>query len=99
MLNRVLLPSSYFGPIEYYAFLSKCNNVYIEVQENFVKQTIRNRCYIMSANGKLRLTVPVKKTKQTKIKNIRNLLQTKLDKKSLALNKIVLRLLTLFFIL
>ena len=23
MLNRVLLPSSYFGPIEYYAFLSK----------------------------------------------------------------------------
>ena len=71
MLNKFLLPSSYFGPIEYYAFLCKYRNIYIEVQENFIKQTIRNRCYIMSANGKLRLTVPVYKTHQTKINNIK----------------------------
>ena len=71
MLNKVLLPSSYFGPIEYYAFLCKYSNIYVEVQENFIKQTIRNRCYIMSANGKLRLTVPVNKTNQTKINNIK----------------------------
>ncbi len=71
MLNKVLLPSSYFGPIEYYAFLCKYSNIYVEVKENFIKQTIRNRCYIMSANGKLRLTVPVNKTNQTKINNIK----------------------------
>ena len=71
MLNKALLPLSYFGPIEYYAFLSKHNNIYIEVQENFIKQTIRNRCYILSANGKLRLTVPVHKTNHIKIKNIK----------------------------
>ena len=71
MLNKILLPSSYFGPIEYYAFLSKYSNIYIEVQENFIKQSIRNRCYVLSANGKLRLTVPVYKTNQTKINNIK----------------------------
>ena len=71
MLNKVLLPSVYFGPIEYYRFLSKHNNICIEVQEHYIKQTIRNRCHISSANGKLRLTVPVNKTKHTKIKNIK----------------------------
>ena len=71
MLNKVLLPSVYFGPIEYYKFLSKHNNICIEVQEHYIKQTIRNRCHISSANGKLRLTVPVNKTNHTKIKNIK----------------------------
>ena len=71
MLNKVLLPSSYFGPIEYYAFLIKYRNIYVEIHENFIKQTIRNRCYIMSSNGKLRLTVPVNKTNNTKINNIK----------------------------
>lgn len=71
MLNKALLPSAYFGPIEYYAFLSKYNKICIEVQENFIKQTIRNRCYILCANGKLRLTVPVHKNNHTKIKNIK----------------------------
>ena len=33
VLNKILLPSSYFGPIEYYAFLCKYRNIYIEVQE------------------------------------------------------------------
>ena len=71
MLNKILVPSVYFGPIEYYKFLSKHNNICIEVQEHYIKQTIRNRCHISSANGKLRLTVPVTKTNNTKIKNIK----------------------------
>ncbi len=71
MLNKILVPSVYFGPIEYYKFLSKHNNICIEVQEHYIKQTIRNRCHISSANGKLRLTVPVTKTNHTKIKNIK----------------------------
>jgi|TARA_B100001093_G_scaffold520511_1_gene617230 hypothetical protein len=71
VLNKILVPSVYFGPIEYYKFLSKHNNICIEVQEHYIKQTIRNRCHISSANGKLRLTVPVTKTNHTKIKNIK----------------------------
>tara|TARA_B100000927_G_C16279698_1_gene395025 strand:+ start:73 stop:672 length:600 start_codon:yes stop_codon:yes gene_type:complete len=71
VLNKILVPSAYFGPIEYYKYLSKYNNICIETQEHYIKQTIRNRCHIFSANGKLRLTVPVNKKNHTKIKNIK----------------------------
>lgn len=71
MLNKILVPSVYFGPIEYYKFICKYNNICIEIQEHYIKQSIRNRCHISSANGKLRLTVPVNKTNHTKIKNIK----------------------------
>jgi hypothetical protein len=36
--------------------------VVIDVHEHFVKQTYRNRTNILSANGKLALTIPVRKT-------------------------------------
>jgi len=52
-----LLPISYLGPIEYYAFLiqKKC---IIESKEHFVKQSLRNRCRIYGANGLQTLTIP-----------------------------------------
>ena len=31
----------------------------MEVQDNYQKQTYRNRCYIYAANGKLQLSIPV----------------------------------------
>lgn len=37
-------------------------NCVIDVHEHFVKQTYRNRAVILSANGPLNLTIPVKKT-------------------------------------
>ena len=38
----------------------------IEYHENFIKQTIRNRCEIYGANGKLRLTIPKKRQGSSK---------------------------------
>ena len=58
VLNKPVLPSAYFAPIEYYAILLKYKDCKIEYHENFIKQTIRNRCYIYGANGKLCLTIP-----------------------------------------
>ena len=58
MLNNPLLPTAYFGPISYYAILLQHPNCSIELHEHFVKQSIRNRCDIYGANGKLRLTIP-----------------------------------------
>ncbi len=49
----------YFAPIIQYTAIIK-SNVVFETQDNFQKQTYRNRCYIYGANGKLSLTVPVK---------------------------------------
>ena len=36
----------------------QCLNCNIEIHEHFVKQSIRNRCDIYGANGKLQLTIP-----------------------------------------
>lgn len=37
------------------------NLIHIDIFENYLKQTYRNRCSIYSANGKLSLSIPVKK--------------------------------------
>jgi hypothetical protein len=58
VLNNPLLPTAYFGPISYYAILLQYPNCNIELHEHFIKQSIRNRCDIYGANGKLRLTIP-----------------------------------------
>ena len=58
MSNNPLLPTAYFGPISYYAILLQHPHCSIELHEHFIKQSIRNRCDIYGANGKLQLTIP-----------------------------------------
>jgi hypothetical protein len=58
VLNNTLLSTVYLAPIEYYAILLQEPNCSIELHEHFVKQSIRNRCEIYGANGKLQLTIP-----------------------------------------
>ena len=58
MLNNPLLSTAYFGPISYYAILLQHPDCSIELHEHFIKQSIRNRCDIYGANGKLQLTIP-----------------------------------------
>lgn len=57
----VLLPTSYLPPIQWFVYLLKAENVFIEQHETYPKQTYRNRCEIATANGKIALTVPVVK--------------------------------------
>lgn len=56
----MIFPAFYFGPISYFAEMSRAKEFLIEAHENFPKQTYRNRCYILGANGKLRLAIPTK---------------------------------------
>ena len=58
MLNNPLLTTAYLAPISYYAILLQYPNCSIELHEHFIKQSIRNRCDIYSANGILRLSIP-----------------------------------------
>jgi hypothetical protein len=58
VLNRPLLPTAYLAPISYYAILLQKVNCEIEYHEHFIKQSVRNRCEIYGANGRLRLTIP-----------------------------------------
>lgn len=59
------------------AAIAQANEVVFEVQDNYQKQTYRNRAYIAHNNGKLLLNVPIKhgasgerqKTKDVKVEN------------------------------
>jgi len=68
---------TYFSPISQYVAIENSKEIIFENQDNFQKQTYRNRCYIYGANGKQLLNVPIKhnktdkrqKTKDTLIEN------------------------------
>ncbi|MFK5854833.1 MAG: WbqC family protein [Bacteroidota bacterium] len=70
--STVLLSSAYLPSIEYMALILKHENVIIEKDESYLKQTYRNRCSILSANGILNLSIPVTKPdgNNTKTKRI-----------------------------
>lgn len=63
----VLLSTAYFAPVQYYSKFLAHPEIYIEQLENFHKQTYRNRCVVMGANGPVSLVVPVVKGRGRKI--------------------------------
>ncbi|MFO7924102.1 MAG: WbqC family protein [Bacteroidales bacterium] len=65
-LTGLLLSTAYFPPIEYFACIGNIHDVFIEKHENYKKQSYRNRCNILSANGVLPLVIPVKRVKGKK---------------------------------
>ena len=52
---------TYFPTIYQYAKMLQSRKVVFEVEDNYQKQTYRNRCFIYGANGKQLLNVPVTK--------------------------------------
>jgi len=64
MSDKNVFSSHYLAPIEYYFHLINCGNVTIDTYENYVKQTYRNRCCILSPNGIQNLTIPLVKAKK-----------------------------------
>ena len=65
-MNMVLLNTAYFPPISYMARIKASRQVHVEQHEHYGKQSYRNRCDILTANGVISLTVPVKKGAQLK---------------------------------
>lgn len=69
----------YFGSVEQFVAMYPYDNILFEVAENYQKQSFRNRQEIYAANGKLKLSIPIKhvpgknnthqKLKDVKIKN------------------------------
>ena len=55
----VLIHPTYCPSIATFVAIAKADSVVMEVQDNYQKQTYRNRCYIYAANGKLQLSIPV----------------------------------------
>jgi hypothetical protein len=61
-----LFPTSYFGNIQYYQNYVKYSDVCIEGFTSFQKQSLSNRCEILTSNGVQVLTIPVLRIKGSK---------------------------------
>jgi hypothetical protein len=68
MQGDLLLSTAYFPPAEYFSMIIRASTVFIEQEENYIKQTYRNRCKILTSNGILVLSVPVMKGNRIKAK-------------------------------
>lgn len=66
-MNAVLLSTAYFAPVQYYSKIITYPKIYFEQYEHFNKQTYRNRCNILGANGPISLVIPVVKGRGPKI--------------------------------
>jgi len=71
VLDSAVFSTAYLPPVGYFAILLKHEKIYFEKNESFLKQTYRNRCYIYGPNGKQPLIIPVKKSNNTKIYDVR----------------------------
>ena len=75
-MNSILIHPTYFPSISHYVAMAQSEKIVFEMDDNFQKQTNRNRTYIYSPNGIQLLNIPVKhskqihqKTKDVKIEN------------------------------
>lgn len=69
--EKILISTAYLAPIDYYFLLNNTSEVFIERHEFYEKQSYRNRCKILTANGVMDLTIPVEKTGKVLISDIR----------------------------
>ncbi len=70
---KILLSTAYLPPISWFKIMLAADEVFIEQHENFIKQSYRNRCNILAANGLMSLSIPVIKSsgKKTKITDVK----------------------------
>jgi len=70
---KIIIHPTYFPNIFSFKTIINSTNILFEVNDHYVKQTLRNRTSIHAANGKLNLSVPVKfsSTKKEKYKDIK----------------------------
>ena len=65
---KIVLHPTYFPNIAHFSAIVNAEDVVFEMDDNFVKQTYRNRTYIYAANGKLGLNIPVIYTQKNRQK-------------------------------
>ncbi len=70
-MKELLIEPHYLGCLEYFSLLADHNKINLEVNQNFVKQTYKNRCYILTSQGKLPMTVPVQFGNRTIFKEVK----------------------------
>jgi WbqC-like protein family len=59
-MSDILLHPTYFPSVSHFVAMAQADTITFEVEDNFQKQTNRNRMYIYSPNGIQLLNIPVK---------------------------------------
>lgn len=67
-MSDILIHPTYFPNIAHFSAMVQADSVTFEWDDNFQKQTYRNRCYVYGANGKLSLNIPVIHTQKDRQK-------------------------------
>lgn len=62
----ILLGSSYHPPLDYFRALLADDSFTIDIFENYQKQSFRNRCIIVGANGLQTLSIPIQRASTSK---------------------------------
>lgn len=80
-MDKLLLNTAYFPPVQYLSKIKMYDEIQIEQFENFGKQSYRNRCEIMSANGVIPLSIPVENANsKTLVRDMKIVYQTNWQK-------------------
>lgn len=61
-MKTLLLHPCYAGPVSQFVAIANAGHLLFENEDNYQKQTYRNRMYIYGANGKLSLNIPIRHT-------------------------------------
>ncbi len=64
--NNILLSTAYLPPIIYFYYINKYENIFIETQENYKKQSIRNHAITLGPQGYQKITIPIKRKSYSK---------------------------------
>ncbi|MFL9842809.1 WbqC family protein [Flavobacterium rhizosphaerae] len=59
-MKDILIHPTYFPSVSHYVAMAQADSIVFEAEDNFQKQTNRNRMYIYSPNGIQLLNIPVK---------------------------------------
>lgn len=54
-----LIEAHFLPSLEYFCALQRFDKIILEKHEHYTKQSYRNRCYILTSQGRERLTIPV----------------------------------------
>ena len=71
MNQPAVFPIALFGPIAWWVSAVKCENVFLHKQEEFTKQTFRNRIRIVGPNNEQWLSFPISRVKGSTFEEVK----------------------------
>lgn len=69
-MSSLIIEPHYLGSLEYFSLICQYKSLILEVNDRFQKQTYRNRCYVLGANGIQCLSIPVKYSNKSITKDV-----------------------------